>query len=137
MEEFLKKAVDIVKAQAGVRVMTDEQIISMVRGLSLTLKNVSANDAPSCETSAPEQTPQTDSRKSIKDRSITCLECGKVCKLLSAKHLSTHGLTPEEYREKWGFRKGTPLTCKELTRVRRKKMREMELWKKRAMANKK
>lgn len=136
MEEFLKKAVDIVKAQAGVRVMTDEQIISMVRGLSLTLKNVSGNDAP-CEPSPLEQTPQTDSRKSIKDRSITCLECGKVCKLLSAKHLASHGLTPEEYREKWGFRKGTPLTCKELTRVRRKKMREMELWKKRAMANKK
>lgn len=136
MEEFLKKAVDIVKAQAGVRVMTDEQIISMVRGLSLTLKNVSENDS-SFETSSLEQTSQTESRKSIKDRSITCLECGKVCKLLSAKHLASHGVTPEEYREKWGFKKGTPLTCKELTRVRRKKMREMELWKKRAMANKK
>ncbi|HWR05104.1 MAG TPA: MucR family transcriptional regulator, partial [Humidesulfovibrio sp.] len=38
---------------------------------------------------------------------------------------------PVEYREKYGYKKGMPLVCKSLQRERRKKMKEMELWKKR------
>ena len=34
-------------------------------------------------------------------------------------------------REKFGYKKGMPLVCKSLQRERRKKMKEMELWKKR------
>lgn len=131
MDDFLKEALEIVKAQASVRVMSDEQIIAMVRSLSSGLKTATEGGMPGVEESPASNSLQGDPRKSIKERSVTCLECGKVFKIISSKHLATHGLTPEEYREKWNLKKGTPLTCKELQRARRKKMQDMKLWEKR------
>lgn len=131
MEDFLKEALEIVKAQASVRVMSEEQILAMVSSLSTGLKTAieGGTVVPEEPTSSPAL--QADPRKSIKERSVICLECGKVFKIISSKHLHTHGLTPDEYREKWGLKKGTPLTCKELQRARRKKMQDMRLWEKR------
>lgn len=131
MDDFLKEALEIVKAQASVRVMSDEQIIAMVRSLSSGLKAATEGGSAIMEESTAPASLQADPRKSIKERSVTCLECGKVFKIISSKHLASHGLTPGEYREKWGLKKGTPLTCKELQRARRKKMQDMKLWEKR------
>ena len=127
MESYIKEALEIVKAQASVRNMTEEEITSMVKKLSESIKDISEGNAISDET----QTPAMDPRKAIKEKTITCLECGKSFKVLTKKHLAKYGLTPEEYREKWGYRKGTPLVCKSLQRERRKKMKEMRLWEKR------
>ena len=59
------------------------------------------------------------------------METGKSFKILTRKHLAKFGLTPETYREKWGYPKNMPLVCKELQRERRKKMKQMKLWEKR------
>jgi predicted transcriptional regulator len=83
---------------------------------------------------APEEagaTPAVDPKKAVRERSIICLESGKSFKILTKKHLAKFGLTPEGYREKWGYPKNMPLVCKELQRERRKKMKEMKLWEKR------
>ncbi len=40
MEDYLKEALEIVKAQASVRNMAEEEIISMVRTLSEGIKNI-------------------------------------------------------------------------------------------------
>jgi len=69
-----------------------------------------------------------EAKKSIKEKSITCLVCGKTMKVITKKHLALHGLDAVSYRDKFGLKKGTPLTCKELQRARRKKMSEMKLW---------
>ncbi|EFL51018.1 transcriptional regulator, MucR family [Solidesulfovibrio fructosivorans JJ]] len=131
MEDFLKEALEIVKAQASVRNMTEEEITSMVRRLSDDIRGiVSAGTAiPGGEAEAP--TPPVDPKKAVRERSIICLESGKSFKILTKKHLSKFGLTPDTYREKWGYPKGMPLVCKELQRERRKKMKEMRLWEKR------
>ena len=65
------------------------------------------------------------------EKSIICMECEKSFKVLTKRHLGTHGLTPESYREKWGYKKGTSLVAKSLARDRRKKMQDMKLWEKR------
>lgn len=128
MEDYVKEALEIVKAQASVRNMTEEEITSMVQKLTVGIKRI-AEDG----TGAADETgePAVDPKKAIKEKSITCLECGKSFKILTKKHLGTHDLTPLEYREKWGYKKGTPLVCKSLQRERRKKMKEMKLWEKR------
>lgn len=74
MDDFLKEALDIVKAQASVRIMAEDEIISMVRRLSTDIKNVAEGEGSPEEPSADVQ---SDPRKSIKEKSITCLECGK------------------------------------------------------------
>ena len=128
MENYLKEALEIVKAQASVRTMTEEEITNMVRKLAVGIRMVSEGSLAGDETEAASMDP----RKAIKEKSITCVECGKSFKLLTKKHLASHGFTPEEYRERCGYKKGTPLVCKSLQRERRKKMRSMRLWERRA-----
>ncbi len=126
MEEHLKSALEIVKAQASVRNMTDEEITSMVKRLASGIKDISEGVAAADAF----QGPSMDPKKAIKEKSVTCLECGKSFKVITKKHLASHGLTPEEYKEKYGFKKNTPLVCKSLQRDRRKKMKDMRLWEK-------
>ena len=131
MDDYLKQALEIVKAQASVRVMSEEEITSMVRTLSASLKTLEDSPIEEEDNAAPAMPPA----KSIKEKSVTCLECGKSFKIITKKHLATHGLDAAGYREKWGFKKNTPLVCKELQRERRKKMKDMQLWEKRRIAH--
>ena len=124
MESYLKEALEIVKAQASVRNMNEDEITSMVQSLAEGIRKISEGEACCAEAQAP----AVDPKKAIKENSVTCLECGKQFKILTKKHLIRYGLTPEEYREKWGYAKGAPLVCKALQRQRRKKMKEMRLW---------
>jgi predicted transcriptional regulator len=132
MSDYLKEALEIVKAQAAVRPMTEDEITSMVKKLAADLNGLAcgccAQDAASGNTE--------DAKKSIKERSVICLECGKTFKILSAKHLALHGLDAKSYREKWGLKKGTALAAKALQRDRRNKMKEMKLWERRGAARK-
>ena len=127
METYLKEALEIVKAQASVRTMSEEEITTMVRKLSESIRGISENEAPVEELDEL----VVDPKKAVKEKSIVCVECGKSFRILTKKHLSTHGLTAAEYREKHGYKKGMPLVCKSLQRERRKKMREMKLWERR------
>ncbi|MDR2123582.1 MAG: MucR family transcriptional regulator [Desulfovibrio sp.] len=132
MSDFLKEALDLVKAQAAVRPMTEDEITSMVKKLSSDLKVLAGGSVPeTVQEGAP------DARKSIKERSVICMECGKTFKILSAKHLALHGLDAKSYREKWGLKKGAALAAKALQRDRRNKMKEMKLWERRGRAGKK
>jgi len=111
--------------------MTEDEIVTMVKRFASKLKGLSegesvADDAPATEA------PAMDAKKSIKEKSVTCLVCGKTMKVLTKKHLVLHGLDAVSYREKFGLKKGTPLTCKELQRSRKQKMSEMKLWERRA-----
>ena len=125
METHLKEALEIVKAQASVRTMTEEEITTMVKKLSDGILAIS-------EGSGGQDTGDTiDPKKAIKEKHITCVICGRPFKLLTKKHLATHGLTVEEYREHCGYKKGMPLVCKALQRERRQKMQDMKLWERR------
>jgi predicted transcriptional regulator len=116
MEEYLKAALEIVKAQASVRTMTDDEITSMLRNVAAGIQ--AAAEAEAAPTDAA--TPAMDPSKAVKESSVVCLECGKSFKVLTKKHLAAHNLTPEEYRTKYGYKKGAPLAAKSLQRERRK-----------------
>jgi predicted transcriptional regulator len=126
MEIYLKEALEIVKAQASVRTMTEEEITAMVRKLSEGIRAISENSG-----TIVEEDEILDPKKAVKEKSITCVICGKSFKLLTKKHLASHGLTADEYRERCGYKKGSPLVCKSLQRERRKKMQHMRLWERR------
>jgi predicted transcriptional regulator len=127
MEDAFKQALDIVKAQASVRNMTEDEITSMVQKLSRAIQGIASGEA----TAQTELVLDLDPKKAIREKSVTCLECGKTFKVLTKRHLATHDLTPVEYKEKWGYKKGMALIAKGLARDRKKKMQEMKLWEKR------
>jgi len=129
MDDFFKEALEIVKAQASVRTMTEEEITSMVRRLADEIRGMVSGGTLGTTNGAGAA--KTDPKKAVRERTIICMESGKAFKILTKKHLGKFGLTPETYREKWGYPKNMPLVCKELQRERRKKMKEMKLWEKR------
>jgi predicted transcriptional regulator len=77
MESYLKEALEIVKAQASVRTMTDEEITVMVKRLSDSIRALSENTT----TTVAEEGETLDPKKAIKEKSITCVVCGKSFKL--------------------------------------------------------
>ncbi len=127
MDEFLKEALELVKAQASVRVMGEDEIMAMVQKLS---KDLRAIDEGEIVAESAESDP-SEAKKAIKEKTVSCMECGRTFKIITKKHLALHGLTPAEYREKWGYKRNTPLACKALQRERRRNMQEMKLWERR------
>ena len=110
MEDYLKHAIELVKAQASVRVMSEDEMAEMISSLSSKLKKLDCCEEPE-EVCASAEAPVVDPKRSIKEKSIVCLECGKTFKVITKKHLILHGLDAASYRAKWGFKKGTPLSC--------------------------
>ena len=132
MQDYLKEALEIVKAQASVRTMTEDELASMLQKLTRDIRGISESLPSEQGDGATLEGAAIDPAKAVREKSIICAVCGRSFKLLSRKHLASHGLTPEEYREKFGYKKDTSLACKSLQRERRKKMREMKLWERRA-----
>ncbi len=74
------------------------------------------------------QEPAVSVRKSIADPSfIICLEDGKKLKMLK-RHLSTaFGMTPDQYRAKWGLSADYPMTAANYTTQRRELAKKIGL----------
>lgn len=62
---------------------------------------------------------------SIQRNHVVCLECGRAFMLLSNRHLALHGLTPKEYKRKYGLRMTQPLSAQALSAKRRKLARDL------------
>lgn len=59
-----------------------------------------------------------DPMESIQRNIIVCLECGQEFKMLSHKHLRSHGLDSKEYKKKYSFSAKQPLCAKALSQKR-------------------
>uniref|UniRef100_A0A7C3WCW6 Transcriptional regulator n=1 Tax=Fundidesulfovibrio putealis TaxID=270496 RepID=A0A7C3WCW6_9BACT len=129
MDDYLKEALEIVRAQAKVRVMTAQEIVAMVQNLVVGLKTVMSGVVPAVADDSSGK--PLEAKKAVREKSIICMETGKPMKVITKRHLAKLGLTPDEYRAKWGYPKDMPLVCKDLQRARRKKMQDMRLWERR------
>ena len=76
------------------------------------------------------QKPAVNPKKSVHDDYIICLEDGKKFKSLK-RHLMTHyGLTPEQYREKWGLEASYPMVAPSYAAARSQLAKKMGLGRK-------
>jgi predicted transcriptional regulator len=66
-------------------------------------------------------------RKSVMPEAIVCLDCGWSGQMLK-RHLSTsHGLTPEQYRERWGLQPDYPIVAPNYTAKRSRLAKDIGL----------
>ena len=82
---------------------------------------------------APQEKPKpaVNPKKSVNDDYIICLEDGKKFKSLK-RHLMTHyGLSPEQYREKWGLDANYPMVAPNYAAARSALAKKMGLGRKR------
>lgn len=91
--------------------------------------------ALSVEESAPtELTPAVPVRRSVTDEYIICLEDGKRLRMLKRYLMTTYGMTPEQYRAKWGLKADYPMVAPAYARKRQELAKVFGLGKKKPVA---
>ena len=68
-------------------------------------------DADQKPTAAETPVPAVPIKKSVAAGHVVCLDCGKILKTLRHHISADHGLTPDEYRAKWGLPADHPLVA--------------------------
>ena len=116
---LVEMTAEIVQSQIGSKQMTTDEIKSALNETFQALKSLQNTEAsglvePDTEVNAP----VVDPKKSIQKNKVVCLECGQEFKMLSPKHLKSHGLDAKEYRKKYGFTARQPLCAKSLSERR-------------------
>ena len=94
-----------------------------------------STDAAPVADVATEYTPAVTSRKSLASRDhIISMIDGKPYKTLR-RHLTTHGLTPEEYRERYGLKSDYPMVAESYSESRRAMAKKIGLGRKPGQRN--
>ena len=100
---------DIVAAFVGNHVVRPSELPELIAAVYASLVDIGTPKA--AEEQAPAPTPAVPIRKSVTDDYIVCLEDGKKFKSLR-RHLATaFGMTPDDYRAKWGLARDYPMTA--------------------------
>ena len=63
--------------------------------------------------------PAVSIRSSVKKDHLVCLEDGKKMKMLKRHLMTEHGMTPDEYRQRWGLAADYPMVAPDYAETRR------------------
>jgi predicted transcriptional regulator len=120
---------EIVKAKAGHTVMSADDMNEALRKTFEALRSIKAKEEKEEVTEEKDELAalRAEPIKSIRENYIINLEDGKQYKQLTARTLAKFGLTPKEYRKKYGLSARQPLSAKSLTAKRRKTAKALRL----------
>lgn len=113
---LIEWAVDIVTAYVGANQVQPAEIPALIGTVFGALRDLSAGGAVTIHEAARE--PAVPIKRSVTPEFIVCLEDGKKFKSLK-RHLRTrYGMTPEEYRAKWGLPHDYPMVAPNYAKAR-------------------
>jgi predicted transcriptional regulator len=98
----------IVSAYAGNATLSPTELTDVIASVSRALSQLSTTTV---EPEAKELSPAVPVKKSVTADFIVCLEDGKKLKMLKRHLMSTYGMTPAEYRTKWGLPRDYPMVA--------------------------
>jgi len=107
-DELLKLASEIVAAYVSNNTVPVSDLPSMIKSVHATLGGLAAT---SLSEPATAQKPAVPVKRSVMPDYIVCLEDGKKLKMLKRYLRSRYGLSPEEYRAKWGLPADYPMVA--------------------------
>jgi len=114
-DNLIKLTTDIVSAHVSNNKLAAGDVPTLIKSVFDALSGIAA-PAPVEE---PKPEPAVAIRSSVKPEYIVCLEDGAKLKMLK-RYLSTRfGLTPDEYRAKWGLPKDYPMVAPKYAEHRR------------------
>lgn len=119
-KSLVEMAADIVQAQSASKSMSPEEVATALHSTFKTLQALQMNETCPCDESATKAATNLTPEQSIQKNKIVCLECGQEFKMLSHKHLASHGLDGRGYRLKHGLKLRQPLCAKTLSANRKK-----------------
>jgi len=106
-DELLRMTTEVVSAYVGNNAVNENQIPDLIQAVYGSLEGLT-NRSGATPTS---QKPAVAVKKSVTPDYIICLEDGKKLKMLKRYLRVTHGMTPDEYRAKWGLPAGYPMVA--------------------------
>jgi MucR family transcriptional regulator, transcriptional regulator of exopolysaccharide biosynthesis len=113
--DLVDMAADIVSAYVAANPVPPQDLPALIRTVYSALREVSGEPQAALE---PTQEPAVSIKKSVTPDYIICLEDGKKFKSLK-RHLRTrYGMTPEEYRAKWGLAHDYPMVAPNYAKAR-------------------
>ncbi|MBO6782811.1 MAG: MucR family transcriptional regulator [Alphaproteobacteria bacterium] len=125
-DALLQMTTQVVSAYVGNNAVPENQIPDVIQSVYGSLEGLTngGGDAPT------KQKPAVPIKKSITPDHIVCLEDGKKLKMLKRYLRTTHGLTPDEYRSKWGLPADYPMVAPNYAKQRSAFAKEIGLGKK-------
>lgn len=122
--KLIELTAEIVSAYVGNNAVSSGDLASLITEVHSALGKTVNRQAPVDKT---ELKPAVPVKKSYDNDFIICLEDGKKFKSLK-RHLRTHyGLSPEEYRDKWGLPHDYPMVAPNYARARSELAKKMGL----------
>jgi len=106
---------DIVAAHVSNNTLSVEEVPTLISTVYGALAGLGGS-APVEET-RPE--PAVSVRASVKRDHLVCLEDGKKMKMLKRHLMTEHGMTPDDYRQRWGLAADYPMVAPEYAETRR------------------
>lgn len=104
--QLIELTADIVSAYVSNNPVPAASLPDLIASVNSSLAAVGQTATPR----APAQAPAVNPKRSVFPDYIICLEDGKKFKSLK-RHLALHGLTPDEYQEKWGLARDYPMVA--------------------------
>lgn len=106
---------DIVAAHVSNNSVSVDEVPTLISNVYSALSGLGGTGV--AEEARPD--PAVSVRASIKRDHVVCLDCGKKMKMLK-RHLSTeHGMTPDEYRQRWDLSADYPMVAPDYADTRR------------------
>lgn len=114
-EMLITHTTDIVVSYVANNSLGADDVSSLIRNVFGTLASLGQ------ESPAPEARPEpaVSIRSSVKRDHVVCLEDGKKMKMLKRHLMTDHGLTPDEYRARWGLAADYPMVAPDYADKRR------------------
>ncbi len=106
-DELLRMSAEIVSAYVRNNAVPAGQLQDVIQSVYGSLRDVRSGGAVKEE--APK--PAVPIKKSVTPDYIICLEDGRKLKMLKRHLRTTYGMTPEEYRAKWGLDSDYPMVA--------------------------
>ena len=113
-ETLVTLTADIVAAHVSNNSVAVDELPALIKNVYGALSGLGA---AAQEEARPE--PAVSIRASVKPDHLVCLEDGKKMKMLKRHLMTDHGLTPDEYRARWGLASDYPMVAPDYAEKRR------------------
>ncbi|MDX8495297.1 MucR family transcriptional regulator [Mesorhizobium sp. VK22B] len=126
--QLIELTADIVSAYVSKNAVPVASLPELIESVNSSLSKIGGPAEPE----TPALVPAVNPKRSVFPDYIICLEDGKKFKSLK-RHLGVHyGLTPDEYREKWGLKSDYPMVAANYAASRSQLAKSMGLGRKSA-----
>jgi predicted transcriptional regulator len=111
----------VVIAYVTSRFVATSELAALIASVDTALRKAGASTRAPDPPVAPKPAapkPAVPVRVSIQANHLLCLECGRSLRSMKRHLQASHGLTPDEYRDKWGLASDYPMIPEEYSQVR-------------------